>query len=940
MAIHSLQTSFNAGELTPLLDMRVGVEKYANGCRQLKNAIVSIHGPVSKRPGMMNMGAAENNAVAPRLMGLNFSSTTSFVVEITKGKFRFWSNGVLVPFTLNHPYGDTDFNEVQAAQVNDVIYLTHPLYTPRILERFGDTDWRLREIHQPATGWTDPTPATPATGNAVLERWVIPQALLGQITTWAMTEIYTGANPPTQVVPESGAPTGTGNEFAISVQRVRGWFIPPTTGTYRFRSNAINYSCQVKFNSTAYGPASGAATVIQTTTPNLTNDTADFALTAGSPYYIEFWHFNFQGQSTGTFKYYIGGADQGPILKQHLAANLNTKVGTTLDGWPALLDENTDARTITPSAMSGNITLTASAAIWQAGHVGAWWQIAHRREDSFVEIVSVVSGAAATETAGLRVLGRYAVYTYGVWTGTLYIEELNPDGSTWSVIRTWRSNSDRNVIDSGIAEREATLRLRVSSIAHTTKPRFLLEVADSKVYGLVRITAVTSSTAASATVYSPLHATTATPYWTEGAWSAIQGYPRAVCLHQQRTQWGGTRKRPQSIWGSVTGDFENFRRSTFDDGSYLYQIASENSFLIQWMLSQGDLLIGTSQDEWIAQAPQDEPITPTNLAFRRQSANGSDYRQAVLIRETVVFAQRNGLALSRMIYRENGRYGASDISILASHLFLGEIKQMAWQAQPSSVLWVVMKTGKLVGLTYEEDQNVFACHEHTTDGLIKSVAVIHGPQGDEVWLAVDRGTTASPVYRIERLEPRTLFAGAVGTTASRRCYVDAAVLKESTTAFSSMTGLDHLNGKEVAIFADGAQQPHRTVTSGAVAIDPPAKIVCVGLPFVSTVQPMKLEAQMQDGTAQGRKFKVSRVMLRLLDTLGGRVSARVGGREEVIGYREVETPMDAAPPLFSGDKHLTLESGHEDSADPVFIHDEPLPFTLCGMVVMVDIYGN
>ncbi len=985
MAIHHLQASFNAGELSPLLEMRAGVEKYGSGCRRLKNSVVSVHGPVFKRPGMQYMGPAHTDDIPARLLGLNFSGTTAFVLEVTHGLFRFWTDGALQPFTLEHPYGDTDLYDLQAAQVNDVIYITHPNHMPMILERHADDDWRLREIHEPTPGWAPPALVTPATGNATLERWITtPYA----VSSAAAAAEYCKTHTRSQVIPTSGAPIGTGANWPASIQRVRGWFVPLTNGTYKFRARAINGQSRVRFNSTAYAGEVGAVTIIETTVVGQTADSADFVLAAGSPYWIEFIHNDAAQPSAGDFHFFLGGVDQGVITAALLAGQLGPANGLTMEGYPALLDENTDERTITPSATSGaGITLTASAAIWEPAHIGAYWQIAHAREDSFVDIVSGVSPAAATQSAGIRVIGRYTVYTYGTWTGTLYLEELNPDGTTWRVIRTWRSNSDRNVIDTGSTEQEATLRLRVSAITWSANvPRFLLEVGDSRVYGIVRVTGYTSPTVVTADVYRPMHIAAPTPLWTEGAWSPLQGYPRTVCLHQQRTHWGGTLRRPQSIWGSVTGDFENFRRTTFDDGSYLYQIASENAFQIQWLISHGDLLIGTSLDEWVAHAPEDASITPTNMAFRRQSANGSKYAQPILIRETVVFVQRSAMAMSRMVYRENGRYGATDITILANHLFAKRIRQMAWQAQTTSVLWCVLESGRLVGLTYEEDQNVFAVHEHSTQGLVKSVTVIQGPQGDDVWLLVQRGSEMT----VERFHPETMFGGSVlgdvsqGPTSAavtadrtdilvdrtditadrvsglepfvpidgvypggsgaedvaRRCYADSAVLRHESEPFSVVTGLGHLEGRSVVIFAGGAEQAEQVVEGGQVTIDPPESVACVGLPYTSEVQPMKLEAQMQDGTAQGRKFKVCRVMLRLRDTLGGSVAARPGGRQEIIQYRSVEMPMDAPPPLFSGDKAIPLESSHMDSADVIFTHDEPLPFTLIGMVVMVDISGN
>ena len=51
MPIHKLHASFNAGELSPLMDSRVNVEKYEAGCRKLRNFILHTHGPVFRRPG-------------------------------------------------------------------------------------------------------------------------------------------------------------------------------------------------------------------------------------------------------------------------------------------------------------------------------------------------------------------------------------------------------------------------------------------------------------------------------------------------------------------------------------------------------------------------------------------------------------------------------------------------------------------------------------------------------------------------------------------------------------------------------------------------------------------------------------------------------------------------------------------------------------------------
>lgn len=43
--------TLNAGELSPLIDARNDLDKYAAGCRRLENFLPRLHGPIERRPG-------------------------------------------------------------------------------------------------------------------------------------------------------------------------------------------------------------------------------------------------------------------------------------------------------------------------------------------------------------------------------------------------------------------------------------------------------------------------------------------------------------------------------------------------------------------------------------------------------------------------------------------------------------------------------------------------------------------------------------------------------------------------------------------------------------------------------------------------------------------------------------------------------------------------
>ena len=66
-------TNFNSGELTPQIDSRSDVEKYAGGCRTLENMIPRIYGPAERRPGTLYVNTAKNTPEGIRLIPFIYS---------------------------------------------------------------------------------------------------------------------------------------------------------------------------------------------------------------------------------------------------------------------------------------------------------------------------------------------------------------------------------------------------------------------------------------------------------------------------------------------------------------------------------------------------------------------------------------------------------------------------------------------------------------------------------------------------------------------------------------------------------------------------------------------------------------------------------------------------------------------------------------------------
>jgi hypothetical protein len=80
--------------------------------------------------------------------------------------------------------------------------------------------------------------------------------------------------------------------------------------------------------------------------------------------------------------------------------------------------ENITATTVTPSATTGSITLTASAALWTSNHVNALWRITHGGTTGYVQITAFTSTTSVTATVKKTLGGITAVTTWreGLWS--------------------------------------------------------------------------------------------------------------------------------------------------------------------------------------------------------------------------------------------------------------------------------------------------------------------------------------------------------------------------------------------------------------------------------------------------------------------------------------------------------------------------------------------
>ncbi len=463
--------------------------------------------------------------------------------------------------------------------------------------------------------------------------------------------------------------------------------------------------------------------------------------------------------------------------------------------------------------------------------------------------------------------------------------------------------------------------------------------------GLLKITSVPSASQAKAQIINALTSTVTAPAlgWSleQPVWSAAYGYPRTVTLHEQRLVVAGTAKFPQTIWGSRIAEYLDFTIGTADDEAYSFTISNDEVNPISYLASLRNLIVHTYGGEFSLQGGIEKPITPTNVRIRAETPHGSRGVRPVLIGKECIFVQRAGRKVRAMGYRfDVDGYGAPDLTVLAEHITDGGITALAYQQEPDALMWAVRADGTLLSCTLDRDQQVLGWARHYTDGAIESVATIPVGDREETWLIVRRTVNGATVRYVERMDT-TFQPRAPGAVTGYPPYaevqtwgstVDCALSFDYSPAQTGVSGLSHLEGKSVAVVADGAYMGLFTVTAGAITLPRAASRVLVGLPFTTTVTLLNPEIAGGTGTAQGNSMRTSELTLRLLDTIGAKVRDDEGNEQEIPFRRFGTGVLDQPPEPTTGNVRVEVLGWARGRNVLSVIQDQPLPFHLLAVI--------
>lgn len=401
-------------------------------------------------------------------------------------------------------------------------------------------------------------------------------------------------------------------------------------------------------------------------------------------------------------------------------------------------------------------------------------------------------------------------------------------------------------------------------------------------------------------------------------------YPAAVGFWNQRLVFANTPKKPNAIYGSCVGAFDDFTTTICKnaDEAFELELNSGTTDEITDITPMDDLIVHTQSKIWRCVG-----TSPANMSAYIESYSGASGIRPYVYKKSILYVDSSHNTVSNFIYSyELNGYVGQNLDILCRDLMDGHtIEAVAFRDNPYGVLYCIRDDGVLLGLTYLKEENIYAWHKHTTKGEFLDVCAVDCPVDDELYVVVkrDSGTyielfrdqidvsegiddswhldcasrhiettqyyawqdedenivytaTATPNVGTTVLKDRSgTVLGDVDSVDAGSITVDGVEYERFEKAdgkrtVSSVSGLTQFSGQKVSVMADGNEYTDVEVSNaGEVTLERPCSNILVGLPYIGIVEPIPVDLKFQDaGTTVGLNRRIRNATIRYFRTRG------------------------------------------------------------------------
>lgn len=360
----------------------------------------------------------------------------------------------------------------------------------------------------------------------------------------------------------------------------------------------------------------------------------------------------------------------------------------------------------------------------------------------------------------------------------------------------------------------------------------------------------------------------------EDAFSATRGWPSCSTFHQGRLYFSGTDSLPDSIFGSVVGDFFNFDQGrAFDDDGIFVTLQTDQVNKINSLVSSRKLQVFTSGAEFYC--PEDV-ITPSKVRFEQMSNYGTAYVQPVVLDGAVIYPQGDSRALIISdVVNQYQSINTRNVSVLAPHLTSGvtELTLSRGQTDTDANYIYLTSGGKITCLNYLPSEGVEGFSQWDFSGTVNSITVLD----NLFYILVSRNNT---MY-LEVEEP----------TFNVDCGLE--LFNDTTIDTSHYTGT-------VEAVGDGAYLGEFT-SSASVALGRTVGSGYIGIPFRPVIRTMPINQQLPNGSTYAMKKRVRRAIIEYYLSNSLQVKNYIDGIEtfsqniadRTLGIDQFEAPIPA-----------------------------------------------
>lgn len=797
--------AFNRGLVSRLALARLDVKRLALSAETMVNWMCRVMGSMMLRPGLGYLGTTYQNAAA-KYLPFVFSTSDTALVELTNLILRIWISDALVT------------RPSVATAVTDGTFVTN-----------GSTN----------AAWTDADEA------GATSAWVSA----GKVG-------FTGTGTAAAIRTQTVAVANIGVEHALRIVVERG----PIT---------------LRVGSAASGDQYINETQLGTGTHSL-------AFTPGAAFYIQFIsrlarivylnQCTVEAAGVLTLPTPWVATDLGKVRQDQSGDILFVACATTYQqrkierratrSWSVVLYQpedgpfriqNTGVTTITPSVLTGNGTLTASLPLFRSTHVGALFQLISTGQ-TVTKVMAILNDVSSSiRVTGVGTDRTITAVIAGITAGRVITLERSFDNATWVAQGTTYAVDGATGGSDGLDNQIVYYRLKLTTVGAAGNTTVTLSIPTGSITGVARVTAFTSNILVDAEILVDMGATNATDDWAEGKWSGFRGWPSSVGIYEGRLWWAGK----DAMIGSESDAFLDFDPNALGDAAPINRtIGSGPVDNINWILPLQRLLLGAEGSEFSCRSTSfDEPLTPSNFNIKAASTQGSAAVPAVRIDKRGVYVQRGGSRVFELAMGQDYDYQSTDLTLLIPEIGQPKIVRMAVQRQPDTRIHCVRSDGIVVVAVLDRAENVLAWLKVASDGaggLIEDVVVLPSVEGDEedqVYYVVKRTINGADVRYLEKWAFESECRGATA------CKLADAFVIFTGPAYV-VTGLAHLEGEEVVVWADGLDigtnaddELIYTVTGGQITLPQRYTTVAVGLPYTAQWKSAKLGMTAPHGTS-------------------------------------------------------------------------------------------